>query len=380
MKGDAEHTLDLLETNYPSLSNLIVQLKMFLTDKLYHELTGSLITLMSDSSVSCDHKLQVFESVVHPLKDSFNILSFCKLLKLSSELLDPKSALEHLSKYDKFMERDPEAFIMLQIAKSYHYVKSGQTKECDTLLDSVRETVNNSLDLDISVHSSFYHASAYMNKATKSYSQCYKDCIMYLAYTSLNDISENERKTIAVTITISSILAPDSFGFGELIHQPIIEHYLKGTDYNWLYEVLLIFNEGNLQLFEEALERFKGQITHSELNGHEPELRYKLTLIALMNLAFRKPNKQRSLSFQEIVEHCKIQMDEVEPFILKALGCNLIQGHIDQTQGTIQVTWVQPRILDTNKLELVRQKLKGWISSTNELVKGLEQLIANPSN
>uniref|UniRef100_A0A3B0N538 26S proteasome subunit, putative n=1 Tax=Theileria annulata TaxID=5874 RepID=A0A3B0N538_THEAN len=364
MKGDAEHTLDLLETNYPSLSNLIVHLKMFLTDKLYHELTGSLITLMSDPSVSCDHKLQVFESVVHPLKDSFNILSFCKLLKLSSELLDPKSALEHLSKYDKFMQTDREAYIMLQIAKSYHYVKSGQTKECDALLDSVRETVNNSLNLDISVHSSFYHASAYMNK------------IMF----SSDDISENERKTIAVTITISSILAPDSFGFGELIHQPIIEHYLKGSDYNWLYEVLLIFNEGNLQLFEEALERFKGQITHSELNGHEPELRYKLTLIALLNLAFRKPNKQRSLSFQEIVEHCKIQMDEVEPFILKALGCNLIQGHIDQTQGTIQVTWVQPRILDTNKLELVRQKLKGWISSTNELVKGLEQLIANPSN
>lgn len=39
--------------------------------------------------------------------------------------------------------------------------------------------------------------------------------------------------------------------------------YLKGSEYNWLYEFLLIFNEGNLQLFEEALERYKGQLAHS---------------------------------------------------------------------------------------------------------------------
>ncbi|UKJ89582.2 26S proteasome subunit [Theileria orientalis] len=379
MKGDSEHTLNLLDTHYPSLMDLTVQLRMFLTDKLYHELTGALITLMSNSSVSCDHKLQVFETVVHPLKDSFNVLRFCQLLKLSSDSLDPKSALEHLSKYDKFMEKDTEAYIMLQIAKSYHYVKSSQLKECDTLLDTVKDTLNSTMNLDLSVHSSFYHASAYMHRSAKKYSQCYKDCIMYLSYTSMNDLSELERKNTAVMITVAAILAPDSFGFGELIHRPIVEMYLKGSDYNWLYEFLLIFNEGNLQLFEEALERYKGQIAHSELNGSERDLRYKLTLIALLNLAFRKPNKQRCLTFQEIVDHCKIQLCDVEPFILKALENKLIKGQIDQTQQLLHVTWVQPRILDTNKLELVRQKLKGWITSTNELVNGLEQMAANTS-
>ncbi|AFZ81148.1 26S proteasome subunit, putative [Theileria equi strain WA] len=376
MKGDSESTLNLVETNYPGLSDLIIQIRMYLTEKLYHELTGSLITLMSDKNVSCDDKIQVFETVVHPLKDSLNTLKFCTLLRLSSESLDPRVALEHLCKYDKFMEKETEAFVMLQIAKSYHYVKSNQMKECDTLLDSVKEIVTNTMGLDISVHSSYYHASAFMNKACKNYSQCYKDSIMYLAYTSLNDISDTEKTNIAITLTISAIIAPDCFGFGELIHQPIIETQLKG-DHQWLHELLHIFNEGHLQLFDDALERHKGKIVHTELNGHESQLKYKLTLIALLNLAFRKPNKQRCVTFQEIVEHCNIQLNEVEPFILKALACKLIKGSIDHIQEVLRVTWVQPRILDSNKLEFVRQRLKGWITSTNELVSGLEQLSSN---
>ncbi|CDR95144.1 PCI domain containing protein, putative [Babesia bigemina] len=387
MKGDADATLSTVASNHPNLVPLVEQIRDDLAAKHYHELTEALTSLLASDSLVCDDKIRVFEALVHPIKDALNTLRFAQLLAACSENLDPKVALEHLCKYDAFLEKDFEANVMHQIAKvtvktigafiwlqAHHMVKNGQIKECDALLSDVRQKVEETMNVDITVHSAYYRAAAEMNKAAKNFSQCYKDWIMYLAYTSTNDIPEGDRVAIAVEITVCAIVAHDSFGFGELIHQPIIEAYLKGGDHQWLYDMLIIFNEGQLHLFDEALERHRGKIVHTELAGRETQLRQKLTLIALLNLALAKPNKQRCLTFQEIADHCTIRIEQVEPFVLKALALQLIKGHIDQLQQTVSIKWLQPRILDMGKLQGVAKRLESWIESTNNIVSNLEAL------
>lgn len=374
MKGDVEAALGKVSTNHPDLVPLVDQIRHDLTVKLYHELTGALLTLLEKPHIACDLKIQIFETVVHPIRSSINLLRFVQLLSYCSENLDPKVALEHLCKYDAFLEKDVEANLMHQIAKAHHMLKDNQLKQCETLLEDVKEKVQQTMNLNIHVHSAYYRASAELNKVSKNFSQCYRDWIMYLTYTSINDIPEKERPGIAVEITTCAIIVHDSCSLGELIRQPIIEFYLKGSEHQWLYEMLIIFNEGQLQLFKEALEKYKGKIIHTELAGREIELRKKITLIALLNLAFSKPNKQRILTFQEIADHCDIQLQDVEPFVLKALALKLIKGHIDQLRQVVQVTWLQPRILDMGKLQNVTKRMEDWIESTNNLVCSLEKL------
>ncbi|GFE54611.1 26S proteasome protein [Babesia ovis] len=376
MKGDADSSLSTVASNYPEFAPLVDQIKHHLEAKHYHELTNALTELLGSSNIVCDVKIRVFEVILHPIKDNLNTLRFAQLLSKCSENLDPKVALEHLCKYDSFLENELEAHIMHQIAKAHHMVKANELKDCDALMSEVREKVEASMNLDISVHAAYYRASAELNKAMKCFSKCYNDWIMYLSYTSINDIPENERESIAAEIVICAIVAHDSFGFGELIHQPIVEAYLKDGEQQWLYDMLVIFNEGHLTLFDDALERYRGQILHTELSGKEAQLRHKLTLISLLNLAFSKPSKHRCLSFQDIAQHCGIALNQVEPFVLKALSLKLIKGHIDQVQQTVQVTWLQPRILDMAKLQNVAERIEDWIESTNNIVSSLEALTA----
>lgn len=374
MKGDAEATLCKVAANHPELAELVEQIRNHIAGKLFHELTEDLLVLLEKPVIVCDTKVQIFETVVHPIKDSINLFKFVQLLSYCSENLDPKVALEHLCKYDAFLEKDIEANLMHEIAKAHHMIKDKQLKECDTLLCKVKERVEETMNLDIPVHSAYYRASAELHKVTKNFSQCYKDWIMYLAYTSINEIPEANRAAIAVDITVCAIIADDNCGFGELIRQPIIEYYLKNGSHQWLYDMLIIFNEGQLHMFKEALDRYKGQIVHTDLAGREAQLKNKLTLIALLNLAFSRPNKQRTLNFQDIADHCDIHISEVEPFVLRALALKMIRGYIDEVKQVVHINWIQPRILDMGKLQNVTERMEEWIESTNKLVVTLEEL------
>ncbi|KAK2198258.1 bifunctional 26S Proteasome non-ATPase regulatory subunit 13/Proteasome component (PCI) domain [Babesia duncani] len=372
MEGNAESTLMLVASNHPKLTDLVEKIRLYLTSKLYHELTGALTSLLSEGNLSCDVKVQIFETLVHPLKDSLNILKFCTLLKLSSDALEPNVALEQLSKYDNFLEKNLEACLMLQIAKSYHYVINGQLKDCDTMLDDVQEKIEATQNLSLSLHSAFHHACANMHWALKDYSRCYRSWKMFLNYTSINDIPEPDRQSVARNLAISAIISDDFFGFGEVIHEPIVEAYLKGGPDNWLYELLYIFNEGQLELFDEIAEKHRGNFLHAELSNHVDNMRHKIKLVALLNLIFAKPSRQRTISYAEVVSHCKIEIDMVGPFVLKALARGLIKGHIDQIEGIINVSWVQPRILDINKLDVLNKRIQEWANHIDGLCHRLQ--------
>jgi 26S proteasome regulatory subunit N9 len=54
-----------------------------------------------------------------------------------------------------------------------------------------------------------------------------------------------------------------------------------------------------------------------------------------------------------------------------ASSLKLIRGTIDQVGSTVDVTWVQPRVLEGSQLDLLAGQFTGWTSmvkSTNERV------------
>lgn len=96
---------------------------------------------------------------------------------------------------------------------------------------------------------------------------------------------------------------------------------------------------------------------HAELLNRQPALvthhnhmRQKVTVSCLLNLVFQLPPDNRKLTLEEIAAATKLPLNDIELLIMKALSVNLIRGIIDQVQGILYVTWVRPRVLDSEQV------------------------------
>lgn len=45
---------------------------------------------------------------------------------------------------------------------------------------------------------------------------------------------------------------------------------------------------------------------------------------------------------------------------MRAMSLGLIKGRMDQVVDKIDVTWVQPRVLDKEQLKLLKSQMESW--------------------
>jgi 26S proteasome regulatory subunit N9 len=82
--------------------------------------------------------------------------------------------------------------------------------------------------------------------------------------------------------------------------------------------------------------------------------------MALIESVFRRPAGDRIIPFSTIAHETGLPIHEVEHLVMKALSLNLIKGSIDQVAATAKITWVQPRVLDRDQIDGLRQRLAEW--------------------
>lgn len=58
--------------------------------------------------------------------------------------------------------------------------------------------------------------------------------------------------------------------------------------------------------------------------------------------------------------------------MMKALAQGLVRGAIDQVAATVNMTWVQPRVLDRTQISGMVQRLEGWCKDVNSMESLLE--------
>lgn len=109
----------------------------------------------------------------------------------------------------------------------------------------------------------------------------------------------------------------------------------------------------------------------ADLAAQEVKLRQKISLLCLMEMTFRRPANQRVLKFEEIAKETKLPVNEVELLVMKALAQDLVRGHIDQVASVVNLTWVQPRVLDRTQVAAMAGTLDAWMTS----ITSMENLI-----
>ena len=98
-------------------------------------------------------------------------------------------------------------------------------------------------------------------------------------------------------------------------------------------------------------------------------LEQKVRIIALLEMIFQCDKDERSLSFAQIAETCKLEPSDVEFLVMKAMSLDLIQGTIDEVGQKVHVDWCLPRYLNKGHLEIMAGKMRDWEAKLENVIR-----------
>lgn len=97
--------------------------------------------------------------------------------------------IEKLRNASKVRIEEPILYINMQIA--LFKLEQGDQKECKKLLEEGKSTLDSMTDIDPSVYASYYWISSQYHKARQEFAEFYRSALLYLAYTSVETLSES---------------------------------------------------------------------------------------------------------------------------------------------------------------------------------------------
>lgn len=222
--------------------------------------------------------------------------------------------------------------------------------------------------METEVHANFYLVSAKYYQLQHEFAKYYRTALLYLACVDLKDISETDRQRIAYDLSIAALISDNIYNFGELLLHPILDSLTK-TDHAWLRDLLFAFNRGDLKAYTILQQHLDANELFAQ---HQHFLYQKISLSALTQLVFSRPPQDRSMTFTTISEETKVNLDEIEHLIMKALSLGLIRGSIDQVTEVARISWVQPKVLDRNGIEGMHTRLREWDGGVERLGNWIE--------
>lgn len=169
------------------------------------------------------------------------------------------------------------------------------------MIAKVKEYIDSHKDVDTYIYSSYYKLAFTFYAAKRRYKQFYTSALQYLAYTQAQEIEENEKLSLLFQMAIAVLLSEEIYNFSELLEQPLLVS-LKNSSFAWMYELLEIFNRGDITQFGHAT------LDHEELKQNRSKLDQKIRLMALLELTFNLPKSNRVVSFETLQRACFIPL------------------------------------------------------------------------
>ncbi|XP_047975834.1 26S proteasome non-ATPase regulatory subunit 13 homolog B-like [Salvia hispanica] len=360
--------LESLRNAHPELGEWYNTLSDLYQRKLWHQLTLKLEQFVTLAVFQAgDSLIQLYQNFITDFETKINLLKLAHFAVIVSRQYSEKDAaisylqgvIEKLRTTSKVRIEEPILYINMQIG--LFKLEQGDQKECKKLLEEGKSTLDSMTDIDPSVYASYYWISSQYHKARQEFAEFYRSALLYLAYTSVETLSDSFKLDLAFDLSLSALLGENIYNFGELLAHPIIKS-LMGTKVEWLYYILEAFNSGDLVRYQE-LCRVHGAALNSQpaLVQNEKKLLEKINILCLMEIIFSRPSEDRTIPLGIIAERTKLTVEDVEYLLVKSLSVHLIEGIIDQVEGTVYVSWVQPRVLGIPQIRSLRDRLDNWV-------------------
>ncbi|KAK4496934.1 hypothetical protein PRZ48_011383 [Zasmidium cellare] len=338
--------------------------------KLWHELTDILVAYYNEPQ-SAAQRIPIFNSFIKPFADKINQLKLVRIgLSTSKQCKDDNERLTFLSalaaRVDKPASQDAYVYALTAVANTRLNLQ--QIPESRRDLDKCESVLDTFDSVETEVHANFYWVSAIYYQSQHEFAKYYRTALLYLACVELSDLPEQDRQRIAYDLSIAALVSENIYNFGELLLHPILDS-LSDTQNAWLRDLLFAFNRGDLQAYNILQQHLDA---NTLLKEHQQFLYQKISLSALTQLVFSRAPQDRSMTFTTISQETKVQLDEIEHLIMKALSLGLLRGSIDQVAEVARITWVQPKVLDRSGIEGMRARLREWDGGVERLGNWIE--------
>lgn len=325
--------------------------------------------------------LKTFEASLNPVS-LMQIVSAIVKLELQGS---PNEAVAFLTpllgteeKKETVFVKDPEAHVLLLSNVAYLQLKSGDQSASKKTFEKAAQIADRSV-MSPPVNSVYFRATAEYHKVVGTAYDFFQNALQFLAYTPPESLSPDLQRQWAFDIGIATLVGTGIYNFGEVLSHSII-HSLKGTEYEWLFQLLEAFNAGDLEMFDtvcnQASEKMNAQPV---LVAHEEFLKQKITILALLELAFSR-SLEHSIPFRDVETACRLPSKEVEYLLMRAMSLGLITGVIDNVDECFSVTKVRPRVLGREPIGQMAERLSKWcgkVDNTLNFVSGSSVGIAD---
>ncbi|QCD90848.1 26S proteasome non-ATPase regulatory subunit 13 homolog B [Vigna unguiculata] len=371
--------LESLRNAHPELAEWYNSLADLYQKKLWHQLTLKLEQFVALAVFQAgDALIQLYHNFITDFETKINLLKLAHFAVIVSRQYSEKEAavgylegvIEKLQATREQRIEEPILYIKMQIA--IFKLEQGDQKECKKLLEDGKTTLDSMTDIDPSVYANYYWVSSQYHKTRQEFAEFYKSALLYLAYTSVESLSESFKLDLAFDLSLSALLGDNIYNFGELLAHPIIKSLL-GTKVEWLYYILQAFNSGDLVRYQELCRVHNAALSaQPALVQNEQKLLEKINILCLMEIIFSRPSEDRTIPLSVIAERTKLSIENVEHLLMKSLSVHLIEGIIDQVEGTVHVSWVQPRVLGIQQIKSLRDRLDSWTEKVHTALLSIE--------
>ena len=387
-------TLTKLSQIFPEHASTYTTLSTHLEKKLYHPLTVTLYTFCRDASNvrSMDNNVTnfdlLYQDVVMPIHKKVNPLSLGRIAALVAVVrssTDPKGAVDLLQTVVTYCKEEwmdshlpgkvyTEAKLYLLKLSHVQATGGGIDAELQTSLNTFLKK-NHALLVELSksteselavAHSAYYETAMELYKLTGPAEKYYSHALQYLHYTPLATLEPKVQYALARDMCLAALTGKGIYDFGQIVYHPAnVLEVLKGTELEWLVQIM------DLAIWGKVEEWTKMKSTHGAVMEQQVALQNRLSfveekiaLLALVHMVFERESGSKTISFEQVAERVQIQMEQVELFLIRALSLELIKGTMDQVDGTVDVTWVMPRVLDDANVKELAGRFKNWIDKT----------------
>ncbi|KAE8677533.1 26S proteasome non-ATPase regulatory subunit 13-like protein B [Hibiscus syriacus] len=230
--------LESIQNEHPELADWYNSLADLYQKKLWHQLTLKLDQFVALSAFQAgDALIKLYHNFITDFETKINPLKLAHFAVIVSQQYSEKEAaisflegvIEKLQATKERRIEEPILYIKMQISK--FKLEQGDQKECKKLLDDGKSTLDSMTDIDPSVYATYYWVSSQYHKFRQEFAEFYKCALLYLAYTSVESISESFKLDLAFDLSLSALLGDNIYNFGELLAHPIIKSLLgtKGS-------------------------------------------------------------------------------------------------------------------------------------------------------
>lgn len=354
---------------HPDMADTYTKLGELFSRKLWHQLTVALQEFVANSKHAeggglvrlCTEFIGKFEAKINQLR---LVQILCAVGKTCSDPLEATQLFE--TALEQRTRLGPEASLMLESELGLLWLRAGKVAEAKAVVESGKIVVEELQSAETVVHSSYYRLASEYYKAVGPPDSFYRSALMFLAYTPLEGIPAEDQYNLATDISLAALTGEGVFNFGEVLATPILS-MLNGSPNAWLGSMMQAFNKGDIDAFNQLC------VQHQATMSAQPALvsratftKEKIALLCLMNMVFERPSQDRNIPFEEIAARTKIPVDQVEWLVMRAMSLKLVKGVMDEVARLVEVTWVQPRVLDDQQLARLSERLGEWRGRVSE--------------